>query len=217
MKVFTWKHFSAFALALLLSKCSVPAAGIVTNADETTLRAAMAGGGTVTFNCNGIIALSNPLAITNNTVMDDSGHSIILSGNNLVRVLTVPTGISLSLLNLTIANGNNTGTNGNSGGLGQGGGIWAAGTLNITGCFFWTNAAVGGLNAIDAFGGAIYLAGGSLNATNCDFVGNSGTGDQGIGGAGSGGAVYNAGGFVNLENCNFYQNTASGGYGNYGL
>ena len=61
---------SLAATLLLLTCCSTFAGGIVTNCTETSLRAALAGGGTVTFACDGTIVLSNTLVIATNTVCD---------------------------------------------------------------------------------------------------------------------------------------------------
>src|SRR5437899_230115 len=142
-------YLLAGALVLqLVSPQSLPATGAVSICDEAHLRSAMVGGGTVTFACDGMISLADTLKVTNDTILDASGYSVILSGNNLVRVFTVPAGVSLTLSNLTVANGRDTGTNGNpgiDGGPGLGGGAWVAGTLNSTGCRFWSNVGAGGM------------------------------------------------------------------------
>jgi fibronectin-binding autotransporter adhesin len=202
------RRATALGLFALLITASSPnvllAAGTVTNCDEPSLRQAMTGGGLVTLACDGTIALANTLAVTNTTTIDASGHSVILSGNNTVRVLTVNgAATTLNLLNLTIANGRAAGTNGNdeialgpggNGGLGTGGGIYmSGGDLAASNCTFIANAATGGNggsitninnsnipgNAGFALGGAIALVNATLSATNCQFHGNSAMGGKG--------------------------------------
>src|ERR1017187_10527875 len=62
------------------------AAGTVTSCTECSLRAAMAGGGTVTFTCDGTITLARTITNALDTVLDGSGHQITISGGNSVRV-----------------------------------------------------------------------------------------------------------------------------------
>src|SRR5690348_12358048 len=78
--------------------------GIVNSPDEESLRAALNGGGAVTFGVNGTISLSSPLVISNNTSIDGSGHTVTISGNNAVRVFQVNSVVQFTLQNLTIAN-----------------------------------------------------------------------------------------------------------------
>src|SRR5204862_36990 len=98
---------STVLLVVILSFLShrARAGGVVTEPNEGSLRAALAGGGTVTFAMDGTITLSSTLIITNDTVVDGSGHAVTISGNNSVRILQVSSGVQLNLQNLTIANG----------------------------------------------------------------------------------------------------------------
>jgi len=64
-----------FLFALFSQPACLPAARF--QSDEASLRAALAGGGTVTFDCDGTITLANTLVITNDTTVDASGHTII--------------------------------------------------------------------------------------------------------------------------------------------
>ena len=98
---------STILLVAALFPCAPPvrAGGVVESADESSLRAAMAGGGTVTFATDGTIVLSRTLVITNDTVIDGSGHTVAISGNNSVRVFYINPGVQLTLQNLTVANG----------------------------------------------------------------------------------------------------------------
>ncbi len=209
-----------------LSPARVFAAGSVTVMDEAHLRAALVGGGTVTFAADGTIALANSLSILSTTTLDGTGHAVTLSGNNAVRVLTVNNPITLSLLNLTVSNGLAAGANGGAGltgGPGQGGGVLLnSGTLIASNCQFVANTALGGnggsggANGGAAYGGALSLINGTLRATNCQFFGNSATGglctfSLKTNGSAYGGAIYAATSTVTLASCQFQTNQASGG------
>ena len=187
----------------------------VTSCTEAALRSAMAGGGTVTFACSGTITLGNSITNVRDTRLDASGHQITISGGNVVRVFYVNTNATLTLVNLTIADGLSTN--------GYGGGIYNEGTFNATNCLFAANtvqSAEGGymgLPAQDGCGGAVYNSG-ALNLIDCSFVSNSACGGQGGhyaggGGGGGGGAVYNSGA-LDIVDCSFVSNSALGGQGN---
>ena len=51
------------------------AGGVVTNCTETALRAAMTGGGTVTFACDGTITLTSTITNDLDCVLDGSRHT----------------------------------------------------------------------------------------------------------------------------------------------
>jgi hypothetical protein len=189
----------------------------VTSCTEAALRSAMAVGGTVTFACSGTITVANPVVIGTNTVLDGSGQSVTISGD-FSQVFDIDTNVSATLVNLTIANGWSE----------NGGGIYNAGTLNVTNCIFVANTVQGapgnGLSspvstAQAGWGGAVYNSG-ELNMVGCSFISNSVCGGQGDstasaasgGGDGGGGAVYNSGS-LHLVNCSFEWNSASGGQG----
>src|ERR1039458_7126575 len=70
----------AVALLLLLPLAAW-AGGVVTNCTETALRAAMAGGGVVTFACDGTITLASTITNENDTALDGSGHNVTISGS----------------------------------------------------------------------------------------------------------------------------------------
>ncbi|MCQ3936571.1 MAG: hypothetical protein DPW18_05935 [Chloroflexi bacterium] len=123
---------------------------------------------TITFSVSGIITLGSTLpnivsgqgALT----IDGSGQSITISGNNSVRVMSVNNSATLTLQNLTIANGNM--------GSGFGGGVFNnGGTLTVTNSTFSNNSALNG-GGISNFG--------TLTVTNGTFSGNS-AGDNGGG------------------------------------
>src|SRR5664279_3083729 len=75
----------AVALLLLLPLAAW-AGGVVTNCTEADLRAAMAGGGAVTFACDGRILLANTITNVIDTTLDASGRQVTISGNHAVRV-----------------------------------------------------------------------------------------------------------------------------------
>ena len=173
-------------------------AGVVNNCTDSDLRTAMAGGGTVTFACDGTIYVWPTLSIAANTVLDASGHQIKLSGGNSGTVIQVNQGVTVSLFNLTICNGqSHDGTNGyldiNSSPGDPGGGIYNAGTLTLLNCNVVTNR------------------------TGNGGYGNGYMGIYPLGGAGGpGGGIYNTGTLI-LSNTIVSGNMtriggASGGY-----
>src|SRR5687767_4218226 len=94
-------HFLFLALTVLSLGSFLPdtqGSGVVTNCTEASLRAALAGGGSVTFDCDGVIYLTNSLVIAQTTMIDAGEHQITLHGNSAVRVLKVEPGITVSLI-----------------------------------------------------------------------------------------------------------------------
>jgi len=75
--IFSW---SRIAFLLLLHASRALAGGVVTNCTDAALRAAMAGGGTVTFACNGTITLTNTIVVASDTLLDSSGRQVTVSG-----------------------------------------------------------------------------------------------------------------------------------------
>ena len=126
------KSAVSFAAVLLLAPALSWAGVIVTNCTEAELRAAMNGGGTVTFACDGTIILANTITNMLDTVLDGADHRIVISGGNAVRVFYNTTNATFTLINLTIANGAAT----------NGAGVFnASGNLNLAGVSFLTNVA----------------------------------------------------------------------------
>ena len=193
--------------AILCSLCiglvfhqTVHAGGIVASATDADLRAALAGGGTVTFAVDGTIVLTNVLAITSDTVIDGTGHTITISGNDAVRVFQVNSGAQLTMTNIGVANGfavpdgaavDNSGTaffvdctfSGNRG-IGQNSGqsvmagaIRSPGTLTVLGCSFLNNMSLatngGSVSLGAAIGGGVDESHGSYAITNCTFYGQN--------------------------------------------
>jgi len=206
---------------------SALANGTVTICDQSALETALAGGGNVTFGCSGVIVLTSTISITTDTVLDGTGQSVTISGNDSVRLFNVGNNVSFTLINLTLAHGNHLGAPGDAqtpGGSGQGGALFVdGGVLQATQCQFRENRAsggtgTGGLDAGGAYGGAIYTRAGSVNLTNCTFTSNQAAGGRvqplagsGVGGAGNGGAIYNESGTLRAMGTRFFANAAQGG------
>ena len=195
------------ALACLLLPLAAGAGGVVTNCTEADLRAAMEGGGSVTFACDGTITLASTITIAADTTFDGSSHQITLSGGRAVRVFQVNTNASFTLVNLTVAEGMSAGGSAI---------LNLAGSANLTGVSFQSNTAI--LNLPDdslmyqVSGGAILNRGGTMNATNCSFADNAALGTTSIySHLVCGGAICNESGQVNLRSSTFVANRASGG------
>jgi hypothetical protein len=210
----------AAILVAVLSSAERPAraGGTVTSCTAANLRAAMAGGGTVTFACDGTITLSNTISNTVDTVLDGSGHEVTISGGNTCRVFCVNTNVVLSLVNLIVANGYAT----NGAGILNNGG-----TLNLSRVVFKMNSAFGEIELPiypqiynpPICGGAIFNQSGTVCATNCGFFSNRA--EMGVLAQRwawpypppitSGGAIHNNGGNLRLQSCVFSNNQAVGG------
>jgi hypothetical protein len=203
----------AVALVLLLPSAA-RGGGVVTECTEANLRAAMAGGGTVTFACDGTITLAATITNATKTVLDASGHQITISGGDAVRVFYVATNVNFTVVNLTIANGQSTD---GAGVFNDGGALVLAGTTFLSNIA--TNGGLPGTN-VASRGGAICTRGGSVVLSNCMFIGNEAFGSRsdsyfgsGIaGGDGCGGAIYSAG-QISVQGSTFAGNGAQGGAG----
>jgi hypothetical protein len=166
---------------------------VVTNCTEAALRAAMAGGGTVTFACDGTITLASTITNENDTTLDGSGHNVTISGNGAVRVFVVNTNVNFTVAHLTICGGYSSG---------------GSAILNLGGAVNLTDDSFSGNNS--GYGGAIYNSGGTLNAFNCSFSSNTTHSGLGYLTLPGGGAIYNSRGTVNALNCSFGGNQAFG-------
>jgi hypothetical protein len=232
---FTFGFSSLFLLFNLFSTF----AATVTVCDETNLRAALSGGGTVLFGCDGTVVLGKPLTIATNTILDGNGRTVTISGNNAVRVFYVNPGVRFTVRNVTIANGAVIGTNslvaGARGEDAFGAGIYNRGTLTVIDCLLTRHVTRGGKGGPPALstgipggpggisgGGAVYNESGTLWCTGTVFsansatggMGNNGTGgsDVGNGGHAFGGALLSRDGTAYvLSRVIFHQNAALGG------
>jgi CSLREA domain-containing protein len=159
-----------------------------TNADC----AAGSGADIIAFGVSGTITLGSILpAITDaaGLILDGAGQAVTISGNNAARVAVVQNGASLTLSNLTIANGST---------IEYGGGVLNGGILVVADSVFSGNSA-------SSYGGGAIYNRGSLTISNSTFSGNSASW--------GGGGVYNDGGAFTIANSVFSGNSASGGRG----
>jgi hypothetical protein len=214
---------------------------VVTNASQAALEAALASGAPVTFGFDGIIGLTNSILVTTNTTLDASGRQITLDGQNAVRHFVVTNGVTLRLVNLTLANGwlmGNQGQTNKNGEPAFGGSIYnGGGILELVGCTLTNNQVIGGkggppapsppyppglppfTRAGDAWGGAIYSTNGEIRMTNCLVAGNICQGGFGApdqltveyGGNAAGGALCSLNGVISLTGVTFTGNMARTG------
>ena len=211
------------------------------NADTTGGDCTVNGG--IAFSVSGTITLGSTLpAITGNVSINGSDENITIDGANSFQVMSVNSGASLNLSNLTIADGNSST---------DGGAIGNSGLLAISNCTLSNNTAPTGE------GGAIFNATGSRSTIETSTLsGNSsGTGNGGgisnhgslvmarstllnnstsqDGGAifnsslagasestfvgnsatGDGGGIFGGGGSIELIFCTFFNNTSAGSGG----
>ena len=193
------KHVVAFfvLLALALTPAPAHAAGVVSVCDEAHLKAALAGGGTVTVTCSGRITLTSTITITDNTTIEGNGQNIT-NCNSEMRLLAVKAGTTLYLNNLVLSNGIAVICEG------HGGGIFNEGALYVSNSSFTNNWGEGGL------GGGIHNEG-TLTVSNSYFDQNRG----------HGGGIYNNG-VANVAKGWFDQNndpdsSGAGGIQNDGI
>jgi hypothetical protein len=176
-------------------------ATVLTNCTETDLRDAMSAGGIIQFACDGAIALTNEIVVSQDTQLDATGHSVTLSGCNSNRIFTIAGGVTLSLAHLILSDGRAAGTNGvtapDSGGDGFGGAILnLGGTLSALDCTFAANNALGGSGGNDV-----------------RYTSEATYSSPGMGGQAFGGAICNLGGHLFLTSTQFKNNLAYGGSG----
>ncbi|HEU0009372.1 MAG TPA: immunoglobulin domain-containing protein [Verrucomicrobiae bacterium] len=197
----TW----VLALAALLPAAAL-ADAVLNECSQPALETALAAGGRITVNCDGTLLISNTVSVTTNAYVDATGHRVTISslgGTNAVRLFTVNTGASFSLINFMLAGGRST----------NGGAIYNnRGFLTLENCVLSNHLAMGasggtggrggdsdfqsggkgrsGGNGRSAFGGAIYNLHGTTIVNRCSFLTNAATaGDGGAGGAGGNGAA----------------------------
>ncbi len=190
------------------------ASGVVGNGPGScnfgALNVALAGGGTVTFNCGTspvTISMGYTQVTTDTTI--DGGGLVTLSGAGYTLLFGVNPGVTLNLNNITV-----------SGGLGQfAGAITNYGTLIVTNSTFSGNSA--------EVGGGILNEGGTLIVTNSTFSGNRAYQGGGIDNDGDatvtnstfsgnsaevlGGGILNEGGTLTVTNSTFSGNSAEVG------
>jgi len=190
-KLFRWSS----ALFLVAFPILLQAEGSVTDCTEAELRAALAGGGEVTFSEDCEITLSAPIEVSEDTSIDANGFDVTIIGNGSTRLFSVAPGVSFDLNGLTFQGGRST----------NGGAIYidSEAVVQITDCRFLANSASGTNGSAGADGKDDSIANGS----------NGKAGDPGN--PGRGGAIYNLGNLT-IQTSTFLTNTASGGNGGTG-
>ena len=108
--VFTNSTVQAATKSSATSNHKVVGRGVVTSCNESAFSAALAGGGTITFNCGPnpvTISLTSEKAISADVTID-GGSKITLDGRGANRIFNISNG-NVTLQNLTVANGYTTG------------------------------------------------------------------------------------------------------------
>jgi hypothetical protein len=197
---------------------SVPTAvlggGNAAGCSEAALRAALAGGGIITFDCGAdpvVLTVTSELPVTRDTVIDGGGK-VTLSGGGSSRILHIKSAWNVATPLLTVQNlkfidgftsdvANTTSTTQGGAAIFQDGG-----SLTVINCTFANNQCAS--TGQDVSGGAINGQGiGTLVIMGSVFSGNSGS---------NGGAVGTQAENVTIVNTTFSDNTASGTDGNPG-
>ncbi len=188
--------------------------GTPASCTESAFEQAIAAGGVVTFNCGAApyrLVLSSTKSITKDTVID-GGNLVTLDGAGQIRQLLLNNGNfdattpTLTLQNVTLANGHGT-DNAGTGAPTGGGAIYRyGGTLNVINSQFINN--VGPASGQDSAGGAIY----SVGVGTTTIVGSTFNGNQ----SSDGGALGNLGASIDLVNDTITGNQATGSGGNPG-
>jgi hypothetical protein len=211
--------------------CSLRGAISKANADTSRAYSVLLPAGIYTLTLSGDEDnnVSGDLDIKNNlTILGAGADATVINSNQLDRVLYIQSNTAFEMSGVKVTGGkaasgggiyvaagavvtltdtaviSNTafGSTGNSG---EGGGIYNAGTLTLTGCTFHDNTASGG-NGSD--GNAGYSSGGTC--------GSGGSGSSGgPGGVGRGGGLYNTG-ILALNDSTLTDNMALGGNGGKG-
>ncbi len=222
--------------AVLIGPATAHSAGVVAECTEFSLRQALAGGGEITFSCDGTITLTNSITLGSDTSIDGSGHQIAISGGNLVRLFSVSAGAHAVFKFLLLTEGAHLGANAGSGQnltpgeMGMGGAVFNnGGDLDFFSCVLSNNMARGGrslpllfpLEPGEAAGGAVYSTNGqvrfydSVVTHNLALGGGHGPSSPPVlatdsGARASGGGIYLTGGTLVLSNSQFVANQAIG-------
>ena len=140
----------------------------------------------------------NTISVNKDVTIMGNDHKI--DGNNLGGIFNVNSGYTLTLIGVTLINGNAT----------NGGAIYNNGTLTIVNSYFLNNTATNS-------GGAIYNNGGSITVSGSTFDGNDLT-DRNVNGNG-GAAIYTENGDVLISTSTISNNLKNivhrGGTGDY--
>jgi len=203
-----------FLSGLLSLLCSLPsparADSVVSPCDQLGLEAAIAEGGTITFDCDGMIVITNTITISEDLTLDATGHSVTISGpgtTNAVRLFLVEPDVNFTLVNLKLING--LSTNGGAIFLDEGSILMASacvfsnniafGSNGVSGASAPTNSVVAngpdghnGTSGLTACGGAVFNLG-TACFTACSFLTNIVAGGQGGSGGNGGNGLFTGG------------------------
>jgi hypothetical protein len=205
-------------VALVITN-SIGSTNVVNSPTEASLLAAIQIGGWVSINCNGTFTITNTINITNSVILDGSGVSATISGGNAVRLFYVAPDASLTITNLTLANGSYIVTSGSPGTPADGGAIYNnGGSVNLVSCTLTNNNAQSLIYGGLARGGAIFNNGGNVSLNQSSISNNAviGGGPNNPSeilatiGTGLGGAIYNTSGSMTISGCNVSSNFCSG-------
>ena len=212
-------------LEALEGRC-LPSTFTVTNLLDTgagSLRAAVSaananpGADVINFATTGAITLtSGELDITDSLTINGPGvNSLTVSGNHNSRVFGLTGNPTVSIADLTVANGSNSDVGG--------GGIYeAGGTLTLDRVAVSGNEVYGTYGGQGA-GGGLFVAGGTLTLDHSTLSSNQAVGADGYtvpssqsfpAGSAAGGGLYVAGGMVYVNQSTLSNNQAVGGAGN---
>ncbi|MDO9045643.1 MAG: hypothetical protein Q7U35_10125 [Methanobacteriaceae archaeon] len=165
--------------------------------------------GTNTVDPNGFVYVADGtykehiIISKNMSLIGQNMTGTIIDGTNNGRPLTITSGITVNLTNISIINGKVTDW------AAEGGGIHNSGKLNMTNCNVENNTANGySFDHVHAWGGGICNVG-TLTMTNCNVKNNTATATCSESYAedanAEGGGVYNSG-KLNMTNCNVEAN-----------
>ncbi len=143
--------------------------------------------------------LTTPIVLTqgelllkkNLTIEGQANQPEMISGNNSSRVFEVAARTNVTLLYLSLTDGNGLANSADtSSSAGDGGAILNAGTLTVNSSTLSGNS----INHSQGGGGGIFNNGGTVSVSNSTLSGNSAIGDNA-----SGGAVYNSHGTLTVS------------------
>lgn len=207
-----WKRTTSASLrvggAWLMASAVASAAGVVGtgtpgSCTEAALNTALAGGGTVTFNCGGavVIPITSQKVIASATTVDGGNAALVtLDGGGTSRHFTTNQAIALTLRNLTLRNGRCPIPDPGQPSPGFGGSIRSGilSPLTITDSVFQNNVCDAAGN--DVGGGAIRQRRGVLIVQRTTFTNNRG---------GNGGAISGSDSPITIEDSTFTGNTTN--------
>jgi hypothetical protein len=176
--------------------------------NESGLDAALAAGGTATFNCASptTIVVSGTKTVTRDVTLD-GGNLLTLSGGNARQILVVQTTKSLTVQNVILRDGfaNGSGASGNGGAIRANSSLT---TVTVINSQLINNRSTPSVSGADYGGGAIFSQGGTVVVSNSTFSGNISNGS-------SGGAIHGLRSNISITNSTFSGNQANGngGYG----